>query len=113
MRYRWQFSLAGAHLSPSRQTGKHRGEFTGEWADCIDTASIKTDAKRLTHFRWYVIDDDKSCGRPTRDDYIEEIAVSCSDVMAAGEPHDGFPVKYLFLDRIRKRGWVENSGPRR
>lgn len=39
--------------------------------------------------------------------------MSCSDVMAAGEARDGFPVKYLYFNRIRKRGWVESSGPRR
>ena len=91
---------------------KYRGEFTPDSADCIDFDSITTDAQGLTHFRRYVIDDDKACGRPNQYNIVESIAVSCPAVVAAGPNRDGFPVKYYSFDRLSKR-WEEATGASR
>jgi hypothetical protein len=92
---------------------KYRGEFAGDSSDCIDFDSIKTDAKGLTNFRRYVIDDDKRCGPPTQYHFVEHIKVSCREVLAAGPSRDGFPVKYYSYDRTSKRGWEEGTGASR
>lgn len=92
---------------------KYQGEFAGDGSDCIDFDSIKTDAQGLTHFRRYVIDDDKTCGRPNQYNTVENIAVSCSAVLAAGPNRDDFPVKYYSNDRASKRGWEQGTGASR
>ncbi|HTS39140.1 MAG TPA: hypothetical protein VMH84_01175 [Xanthobacteraceae bacterium] len=92
---------------------KYRGEFAGDGSDCIDFASIRTDAKGLTYFKWYSIEDSKRCGQPTQYDFVEDIAVSCREVSAAGPNRDNFPVKYYHYYPLGNRGWQPDSGPNR
>ena len=105
--------LLFASLAHATAWKKYRGEFAGDGSDCIDFDSIKTGAKGLTHFRRYVIDDAKACGRPTQYDSVERIAVSCREVLAAGPNRDGFPVRFFYYDSIDKRGWRQDSNASR
>jgi hypothetical protein len=91
---------------------KYRGEFAGDSSDCIDFDSIKTDARGTTRFRRYVIDDNKTCGPPTKYDTIEDIKIFCPDVLTAGLNRDQSTLKFSYYDRT-KRAWQEGREPSR
>jgi hypothetical protein len=105
-----QFFLPAAHAANWK---KYPGEFAGNRSDCIDFASIGTDANGRTYFRRYVIDNDKACNGPNKYNVIEHIAVSCTAVLAAGANRDGFPVKYHFKDTIGRARWQEGRNASR